>query len=255
VVRGMSGAILEASQIIKDFHRFRALDKVDITVEKGALHAIIGPNGAGKTTFFNVITGKLRPEAGRVFFDGTDITNWTPERRVYIGLGRAFQIVNIFPSLSVIENIMIPIIMRHKAGMNMISNPRTRQEIMRESQEIVEIIDIAKKADLNADALSHGDKKKLDIGIALASQPSLLILDEPTAGLPSEETESLVKLVQHLHSEKDMSIVFVEHNISVVFTIAEKITVFNEGKVIAEGEPQEVREDRAVIEAYLGEEV
>ena len=251
----MSGAILEASQIIKDFHRFRALDKVDITVEKGALHAIIGPNGAGKTTFFNVITGKLRPEAGRVFFDGTDITNWTPERRVYIGLGRAFQIVNIFPSLSVIENIMIPIIMRHKAGMNMISNPRTRQEIMRESQEIVEIIDIAKKADLNADALSHGDKKKLDIGIALASQPSLLILDEPTAGLPSEETESLVKLVQHLHSEKDMSIVFVEHNISVVFTIAEKITVFNEGKVIAEGEPQEVREDRAVIEAYLGEEV
>lgn len=250
----MTEAILEAKKIVKEFGRFRALDDVDITVEKGSLHAIIGPNGAGKTTFFNVVTGGLRPETGQVLFNGIDITKWSPERRVYLGLGRAFQIVALFPDLTVLENLMIPLIMKNHKGMSMFYSPWGDRDIVRAAQKLVETVELKEKATLKAEALSHGDKKKLDIGIALANRPSLLVLDEPTSGLGPQETISVIDLIRRLHGEKNTSVVFVEHNMSVVLSIARKITVLSEGKVIAEGNPEEIREDKEVIEAYLGEE-
>jgi branched-chain amino acid transport system ATP-binding protein len=218
------------------------------------LHAIIGPNGAGKTTFFNVVTGGLRPETGEVLFNGMDITKWSRERRVSLGLSRAFQIVALFPDLTVLENLMIPLIVKGHKGMSMFYSPWRDRDIVNASQELVETVELKEKATLKAEALSHGDKKKLDIGIALASRPSLLVLDEPTSGLGPQETMSVIDLISRLHDERNTSVVFVEHNMSVVLSIARKITVLSEGKVIAEGNPDEIRVDENVIEAYLGEE-
>jgi branched-chain amino acid transport system ATP-binding protein len=247
-------AILEAKKIVKDFGRFRALDSVNIAVERGSLHAIIGPNGAGKTTFFNVITGGLRPASGKVFFNGMDITRWPAERRVYLGLGRAFQIVALFPDLTVLENLIIPIIMKNQKGMSMFYSPCGDKNMLDAAREILKTVELEEKAGLKAQALSHGDKKKLDIGIALACRPTLLVLDEPTSGLGPQETIAVIDLIKRLHAEKNTSVVFVEHNMSVVLSIARKITVLSEGRVIAEGTPDEIRKDKDVIEAYLGEE-
>jgi branched-chain amino acid transport system ATP-binding protein len=251
----MNNFVLQAKGVEKYFGRARILKGIDIEVEKGSLHAIIGPNGAGKTTLFNLISGKFPLDTGQILFNGIDITYWSPERRLSIGIARAFQIVNIFPSLTVLENIVLPTILKHRQGMNMMSGPWKNRGIVREAEEVLKIVGLDKSAEAKAGSISHGDKKKLDIALALATHPELLLLDEPTAGVGPEETRSLVELVKQLHEEHGTSIVFIEHNMSVVLNIAENVSVLSEGRIIAQGEPQEIKEHRGVIEAYLGEEL
>jgi branched-chain amino acid transport system ATP-binding protein len=251
----MNEVILETKKISKDFGDFRALDEVSITVQNGTLHCIIGPNGAGKTTFFNIITGKLRPDEGKILFCGRDITGSSPDQIVYLGMARSFQIVSLFPSLSVFENLMVAVIMRYKKGLSFFSPAKGQHDIEEEVWQLLASIGVEKQAKSLVGMLSHGDKRRLDIGVALASQPKLLLLDEPTSGLNPEEATAIVELIKYLHEEKNVTILFIEHNMKIVFAIAEKMTVLHHGNIIAEGRPEEVKTNKTVIEAYLGEGV
>jgi ABC-type branched-subunit amino acid transport system ATPase component len=250
----MDALILDVRGVEKNFGHTHILKGIDIEVKRGSLHAIIGPNGAGKTTLFNVITGRFPLDKGEIKFNGTDVTNWSPERRLSAGIARAFQIVNIFPNMTVLENVVLPAVIRHGKGMNMISGPWKNHQIVAEAEEVLKTVGLEKSAKMKAGLISHGDKKRLDIALALATDPKLLLLDEPTAGVGPDETRSLVELVKQLHQEHGTSIVFIEHNMSVVLDIAERVSVLSDGKMIAQGGPQEIQEHRGVIEAYLGED-
>jgi branched-chain amino acid transport system ATP-binding protein len=231
------------------------VDRVDFLLEQGALESIIGPNGAGKTTFFNLLTGKLRPNRGTVRFNGIDITRRSPQQIIQLGLVRSFQISSLFPELSVLENVMLPMIARHGREMSFFPLTRSQKSIQREARGVLERIGLEKEAELEVDSLSHGDKRRLDIGIALARQFNVLLLDEPTAGLNPEETKSMVELVKRFHEDEKKTILFIEHNVSVVLGISQRITVLHQGRVIASGTPEEVQQNKAVREAYLGEEI
>jgi branched-chain amino acid transport system ATP-binding protein len=251
----MDTHILQTKGLEKHFGRVRILRGIDIEVNKGSLHAIIGPNGAGKTTLFNAISGRFPLSAGRILFNGADITDWAPEQRLKAGIARAFQIINIFPNMTVLENLILPTIIRHKKGMKMFTGPWKHRDIVEEAERVLSIVGLEKNEGAKAGSISHGDKKKLDIALALATNPKLLLLDEPTAGVSPEETRSLVDLVKQLNEEHGTSIIFIEHNMRVVLEIAEMITVLADGMIIAQGEPREIKEHRAVIDAYLGEEI
>ncbi|MDA8121805.1 MAG: ABC transporter ATP-binding protein [Deltaproteobacteria bacterium] len=247
--------ILEVRKVVKSFGGLRALQDVDLSVAKGEIRAVIGPNGAGKSTLFNVMTGLLAPDTGNVVFDGEPITGLPPHRIIRKGIGRSFQITNIFPRMSVFENVQAALFSHHGTSRNPLSLARGFTRIGEEVLGILEQVGLAEKYDLSASVLSHGDQKRLEIAISLASRPKLLMLDEPTAGMSRFESRETVALLQKISREQGLTLIFTEHDMDIVFAISEKIMVLQQGAVIADGTPAEIKANPEVRKAYLGEEV
>lgn len=213
---------------------------------------MLGTNGAGKTTFFNILTHKLKADHGKVYFRGEDITDLSIHEINRRGISRSFQIVNIYPKLTVFESLMGVLISVHKRNLDMFSSAKSHADIRHESLSVLDAVGLRDKADVISGTLAHGDKRRLDIAIALASRPKLMLLDEPTAGMSAEETVAMTELFRRVRDEHKVTILFSEHDMNVVFAIAERIVVLHQGRLIADGRPEAVRDNKDVIEAYLG---
>ena len=243
-----SASILKTESLSVRFGGLAALSQVDFAVERGKTHAIIGPNGAGKSTFFNCLTGVLRPSSGRIVFNGEDITGLPPNLISRKGIARSYQITNILPNATALENVRIAAQSR-RHGWNMLKHHRDFRDIMEKSEAVLTSVGLADKADELASNLSHGEQRNLEIGIALATEPQLLCLDEPTAGMSAAETHDTMALVRSI--AKDLTILIVEHDMNVVMELADRITVLHYGEVLAEGTPAEIQENPRVLEVYL----
>ena len=242
--------VLEISGLSKSFAGFKAVSDVNLTVETQQIAAVIGPNGAGKSTLFNLITGHLQPDSGSVRLDGRDITGIRPHRICGMGLGRSFQRTNIFPKLTVFENLQAAFIVHRGRGTNFWSRSETfyRDDVA----ALLASIGLAGNADTVAGTLSYGNQKQLELGLALASDPQVLLLDEPTAGMSAAETHDTIRLLEKIASARALTLLFTEHDMEVVFQIAQKIAVLHQGRIIADGTPQDVRNDPEVRRVYLG---
>lgn len=243
--------MLEVSTLRKSFSGFTAIDGISLDVPARGITAIIGPNGAGKSTFFNLLTGHLRADAGNVRFGGKDITGAAPHAICRMGIGRSFQHTNIFRNLTVFENIQAALIAHGGKARNFWGSARVLYRD--ESWRLLDSLGLADKAEDKAGTLSHGNQKQLELGIALASDPRLLLLDEPTAGMSATETRETIRLLERIVADRRLTLLFTEHDMAVVFSIAQKIAVLHQGRLIAEGRPDEVRADREVRRVYLGE--
>jgi branched-chain amino acid transport system ATP-binding protein len=244
--------IFKVTHLSKSFGGLIATNNVDYEMTKGELSAIIGPNGAGKSTFFNLLTGYHKVDAGEVRYKGRDITNWPPHRIVRLGISRAFQVSNIYPALTTYENIRQAILAQQKRTLSFFT-PAERLA-KQETHELLQTAGLSENADILAGNLSQGDKKRLELAIALGSKPDLVFLDEPTAGMSGEETQETMKLVERLNREMGLTILFTEHDMSVVFGYARRLTVLHQGTIIAQGTPEEVRANESAQRIYLGEE-
>lgn len=242
--------MLQVESLQKSFDGFMAVLDANLLVEKGDIVAVIGPNGAGKTTLFNLITGQLKPNGGSVRFKGKDISGMPPYRICHMGLSRSFQIVNIFHRMTVFDNVQIAVLSNQKKILNFLT-PAHNMAVER-TEEILASVGLMEKRDRICGALSHGDQKVLEMAIALGTEPELLILDEPTAGMSPEETAVTIKLIRKLSGDLGLTILFCEHDMSLVFAVATKIMVMQQGQTIIQGDPETVRADRRVQEAYLG---
>ncbi|HZK88768.1 MAG TPA: ABC transporter ATP-binding protein [Stellaceae bacterium] len=243
--------MLEVAGLSKSFAGFRAVSDVDLKVETGQIAAVIGPNGAGKSTLFNLITGHLQPDGGTVRLDGRDITGTPPYRICRMGIGRSFQRTNIFARLTVFENLQAAFLVHHRRGVNFWSRSETLYRD--ETTALLASIGLVEQRDTVAGTLSYGNQKQLELGLALASDPALLLLDEPTAGMSATETHETIRLIEKIAGERALTLLFTEHDMDVVFQIAQKIAVLHQGRVIADGAPAEVRADPTVRRVYLGE--
>ena len=245
-------SLLRVENVTKQFGSLVAVNNVSMTVEPGELRAVIGPNGAGKTTFFNTISGFLQPTSGRIIFDNEDITPLLPARRVWRGIARTFQITEVFPELSVRENLRIAVESaagyRLKAWISRDANTEVEARVT----ELLEMGGLAAKGDRLVGELSHGDQRATEIMMALALKPRLLLLDEPTAGMGDQETYDITQLIRRLHRDQKLSIVLIEHDMRVVFHLADRVMVLAEGQLLAEGTPTEIAANDAVQTAYLG---
>jgi branched-chain amino acid transport system ATP-binding protein len=244
--------LLEVVNVAKNFGRLAAVRDVSLAVPQGVLRAVIGPNGAGKTTFFNLISGLFPPTAGRVVFDGRDVTGLPAHARVKLGMARTFQITEIFPELSVLENVRVGA--EVAAGFRLrpwISRAETA-ELQRRIEETLTLAGLSAKADRLVGELAHGDQRAAEIAMALALRPRLLLLDEPTAGMGDQETYEVTQLIRRLHRDSNFTIILIEHDMRVVFHLADRISVLDQGKLLAEGTPQEIAMNEAVQAAYLG---
>ena len=250
---GDGGPLLEVEGVQRSFGGFQALGGVTFRVEPGEISAVIGPNGAGKTTLFNVITGHLAPDAGRVLFAGRDITGQAPHAICRLGLARSFQRTNIFPRLTVFENVQIAIVSHERRAYGLWAPARglTRER----TTAVLEDVGLAGRAAEASGRLSYGDQKQLELGIALALEPTLLLLDEPTAGMSPQETRQSVALVERIARRRGLTVLFTEHDMDVVFSVAQRIRVLHQGAIIAEGRPEEIRGHPEVKRVYLGEGV
>ena len=246
-------SLLQVENVSKNFGSLVAVNNVSMTVESGELRAVIGPNGAGKTTFFNLISGFLRQSSGRVIFDGEDVSGLLPARRVWRGIARTFQVTEVFPELSVRENLRIPV--------EVASGFRLRPWLSRDADkavrdrvgDLLDMAGLAGKSDRLVGELAHGDQRATEIMMALALKPRLLLLDEPTAGMGDQETYEITQLIRRLHKGGQLTIVLIEHDMRVVFHLADRITVLDQGKLLAEGVPKEIAANAAVQSAYLGQ--
>lgn len=248
----MSDVLLEASGVSKWYGSFRALQDVDLTVHAGEIHAIIGPNGAGKTTFFAVVSGELRPTRGTIRFAGRDVTRTPAWQRTRSGMVRSFQIVRVFPSFSVRDNVHAAVL----AGMRrtwLFYLDERRAGGDHETARLLEESRLESLAGARASELSQGDRKRLEMAMALALSPRLLLLDEPTAGMSPAETLQTVELVRSIWRRHGCSILLTEHDMSVIFELASRITVFHQGHVLVSGEPETIARDPRVLEVYLGQ--
>jgi len=244
--------ILETQDIHHSFGRFKVLQGVSIKIPYKQITALIGPNGAGKTTFYNIISGRYRPTRGKVLFEGKDITQIPAHKRIRIGLSRSFQITNIFSNLMVIENIMVPIAIQMGLSYNFHKRLKRCEELHQRAHEVLKLIGLQDKAFVLANELSYGDKRLVEIGLAFAISPKLVLLDEPTAGMNPEETERMIGLIKGLAQETEATFFITEHDMKVVFSLAQFMHVLHQGSLLAEGLPQEIRDNRAVKESYLG---
>ena len=244
--------LLQVEGVSRHFGSLVAVDNVSLEVAPGELRAVIGPNGAGKTTFFNMISGFVAPTAGSIVFDGRDITATPPHQRVGVGIARTFQITEIFPELSVRENLRIPVEVAAGLRVSPWISRATDRQVRGRVAELLEMGGLAEKADRLVGELSHGDQRAAEILMALALKPRLLLLDEPTAGMGERETYEVTQLVRRLHKYQKLSIVLIEHDMRVVFHLAERIMVLAEGAVLAEGTSAEIAADERVQAAYLG---
>jgi branched-chain amino acid transport system ATP-binding protein len=242
--------MLQVEAVHKSFGDFTAVYGANLTVEQGELVAVIGPNGAGKTTLFNLITGQLKPDKGRIVFKGEEITELPPYKICKRGIGRSFQIVNIFHRLTVFENVQVAVLSHQRLSSNLFSPARSLA--VEETHRLLESVSLANKASNIAGSLSHGDQKILEIAIALGNEPELLILDEPTAGMSPEETAATMALIKQLAGTQGLTILFCEHDMEVVFDIAQSIMVMHHGQTLIQGKPEEVRRNKEVQDAYLG---
>ncbi len=248
-------ALLEVANISKNFGRLAAVHDVSMSVQSGDIRAIIGPNGAGKTTFFNLISGVTRPDEGSVKLAGRVITRLPAHRRIGLGMSRTFQVPHIFNGLTVAENLRLGV----EASLGLSHSPwlarGTQQRIAARLAEVLDRLDLVDKADSLAGELAAGDQRVVEIGLALTMNAKLLLLDEPTAGMSDEETEATIRLIRQLWERDKMTVIFVEHDMGMVFEIAQRITVLHLGEVLAEGTPAEIAADERVQAAYLGTEV
>ncbi len=244
--------MLEVRQATKMFGQLRAVQDVSLTVAPGELRAIIGPNGAGKTTFFNMITGFFPPTTGQIFFDGADVTALPVARRVGRGMARTFQITEIFPELTVRENIRVAVESALHLRMRLWLGAAMKAKVDAGIEEVMELTGLSGKADRLVGELAHGDQRAAEIAMTLTLKPRLLLLDEPTAGMGEQETYQVANLVRRLHRNSRYTIVLIEHDMRVVFNLADHITVLAEGRLLADGTPQQIAADPAVQEAYLG---
>ena len=248
-------AVLEVRRIVKSFGGLRALQNVSLSVEKGEIRAIIGPNGAGKSTLFNVMTGLLAPDSGEVRFEGERISGLPPHRIIRMGIGRSFQITNIFPRMSVFENVQVALFSRRRKSRAATALARSFGDVTGEVRAILGQVGLSDQSDFSASVLSHGDQKRLEFAITLACRPKLLMLDEPTAGMSRFESRETVALLRKISREQGLTLVFTEHDMDIVFGISERITVLQQGTVIADGSPSEIKASPEVRKAYLGEEI
>lgn len=243
--------MLQVKQVAKAFSGFQAIARANLTVTKGQVTAVIGPNGAGKSTLFNLITGHLRPDKGQILFKGEEIGGLSPHAICRKGVARSFQLINIFPQLNTFENVQVAVLARHRQS-NKLFTP-ARKLVVEETNEVLNKLDLYPYRERLCNALSYGDQKVLELAIALGNQPEILLLDEPTAGMSPEETRTIVKLIKNLVQNEGLTILLTEHDMDLVFDVAERLMVLHQGQTIAEGPPDEVRRDKAVQNAYLGE--
>ena len=243
--------MLEVRGLRKSFAGFTAVDRVNLSVERRQIAAVIGPNGAGKSTVFNLITGHLRPDVGQILFAGRDLTGAPPHLIFRMGMVRSFQRTNIFPTLTVFENIQAAYIAHGGRGRNFWA--RSDRLYRDETEALLASIGLLDKADVVAGALSHGNQKQLELGIALACDPDLLLLDEPTAGMSANETHDSMRLLERIAAERGLTLLFTEHDMKVVFSISHKVAVLHQGRIVAEGAPEEVQRNPEVRRVYLGE--
>jgi|BEDMetMinimDraft_2_1075160.scaffolds.fasta_scaffold02065_5 branched-chain amino acid transport system ATP-binding protein len=248
-------ALLEVSGLVKRFGGFAAVDGVSFTVAAGSIHAVIGPNGAGKTTLFRLLTGFHLPTAGRIRLEGRDIAGLSPHRIARLGLAQSFQITTVFPRLTVREQVAFALVAQSGLAWHMwggLTRVLGRRGVLAEADTLLEEVGLAAVAARPAETLSHGDQRALDVALALATRPRLLLLDEPTAGMSPFETERMVAMIQRLARARGLSVLFSEHDMDVVFGISDRITVIHRGRVIAEGDAAAVQADPEVAEVYLG---
>ncbi len=244
--------ILETRDLRREFGALVAVDNVSIQVRARTLHSIIGPNGAGKTTFFNLLSGNIPPTSGKVFYKGANITNIPLYRTAHLGIGRSFQITNLFPNLTVMENVRLASQALGKDNFRMFrANSRFKQYQQR-AIEVMEQVGLLSRAYDLARTLPHGDQRKLELGMILAPDPELLLLDEPTAGMASEQVPELMALIRSIQEAGNKTVMLVEHNMNVVMSASDMITVMHQGAVLAEGTPAEISANETVQQAYLG---
>jgi len=248
-----SKIILETRNVRKQFGALVAVDNVSMQVQRGSFHAIIGPNGAGKTTFFNLLSGNLEPTSGQIIFKGKDITRLPVHRTAHLGIGRSFQITNIFPNLSVAENIRLAAQALGKDNFSFLRPASYFKKYEERAAAVMEQVGLLAKAAMPARTLPHGDQRKLELGMLLAPDPEVLLLDEPTAGMASEQVPELIALIRQIQTSGDKTIMLVEHNMNVVMSVSDKITVMHQGAVLAEGTPAEISANETVQTAYLGD--
>ena len=243
--------ILETKALCHDFSGLQVLMDVNLEVKEGERHAIIGPNGAGKTTLFNVITGTYKPSEGNVFFKSKEVTGYPPHKLVRLGMGRSFQITSTFTWLTAFQNIRMGILSKRGIRFNFFHFLDKMGDITRETNAVLKRINLDAERDIPANMLSYGKSRSLEISMALATDPDLVMLDEPTAGMSVDETHNAVELIRRLTEGKTM--VIIEHDMEVVFSLADRITVLHLGGILASGPPDEIKDNQAVKDAYLGE--
>ena len=245
--------ILRVTALAKRFGGLKALGGVELSVAAGEFRAIIGPNGAGKSTFFNTITGLLRPDSGRVIFEGRDVAGSAPHLLVRQGMGRTFQITSVFADLTVLENLQVALLAHARRNWSLWT--RAGRLYTDRAHELLHLVGLAGDPGLAAGTLAHGDQKRLELAIALAGEPRLLLLDEPTAGMAAQERIESISLVHRVATQLGVACVFTEHDMAVVFAVADNISVLHQGRVLAEGSPAEVRASPLVQQVYLGESI
>jgi branched-chain amino acid transport system ATP-binding protein len=246
------GIIIETVDLRKEFGALIAVDDVSMKVRKNTLHAIIGPNGAGKTTFFNLLSGNLEPTRGKVIYKGRDITHQPVHRTIHDGIGRSFQITNIFPNLTVFENVRLACQSLGKDSFKFWRTASAFQRYEQRTWEVLNRVGLKDRAYQFARALPHGDQRKLELGMILAPDPEVLLLDEPTAGMAAEQVPELIALIQEVQQGGEKTVLLVEHNMNVVMRVSDVITVMHQGKVLAEDTPANITANEAVQTAYLG---
>jgi branched-chain amino acid transport system ATP-binding protein len=249
----MTDPLLKLENVTKRFGLLNAIDDVSFRLESSGTTALIGPNGAGKTTTYNIITGLYQPTDGRVHFKGEDITGDSTVERARKGIGRSFQITNIFEGLTAYENVRIPVITRSRQRWNPVSRIQNDAEIRTETTRILELVGLEDITDTACDELSYGDKRRVEIAVTMATDPSLALLDEPTAGMNPTEIGEMVELLRDLEDQTDISFFITEHDMDVIFSIADRILVLHNGALIGDGTPEEIQQNKQIRAAYLGE--
>jgi branched-chain amino acid transport system ATP-binding protein len=246
-------SLLRVENVSRHFGSLVAVDKVSMTVESGELRAVIGPNGAGKTTFFNLISGFLTQTAGQIIFDDEDISGLLPARRVWKGIARTFQVTEVFPELTVRDNLKIAVEVASGYRKRLWQPQDTEGNVKSRVDALLDMGGLTASANRLVGELAHGDQRATEIMMALALKPRLLLLDEPTAGMGDQETYTVTQLIRRLHRDQKLTIVLIEHDMRVVFHLADRIMVLDQGKFLAEGTPQEIAANKAVQTAYLGQ--
>jgi len=247
--------LLRTEKLRKYFGVVSAADDVDLRIDEGVLTSIIGPNGAGKTTLVNLLTGNILADSGKIFFNNEEITHLPIHKRVKRGICRSFQIMNIFPKLSVYENLQIPILSLLNRSLSFLTPVSRHADANERVNKLLNEIGLMDKRDLSAGTLSHGDQRLLEIGLAMAPEPKLLFLDEPTAGMNPVERVKVLENIRRLSREKQSTFVIVEHDMDIVFSLSDRIIVLHRGQILADGKPDEIKKNEDVRKVYLGEEI